>query len=312
MALSTSQFYRILKQHYLQGMTQREIAEREKLSTATVSRAVNEGIEKGLVKVTLQLPEQSCPDLESSIKKRFGLDFVYVTHNDLQDSEIIRNEVAHAAAKYLCSILNQGDIVGLSWGRTLSAIANAVPPMHMKKLTFVSMSGGVGRDLSTTGAEQVLHQFVNAFHAQGYSMPLPTMVNSTELAAALQKDEHIEQIYSLIEKANIALFSLGCVGKGSLLYNTGYLTEDVFTRMREDGFVGEVCAKYYRADGTHENDEFYNRTIGITLEQLREKERRICVVSDAEKVYALMGAINGGYINELFIDEYTAQALIKL
>ena len=48
-AVSKYQLFRILKQHYIQDMTQREIAVSEGLSTATVSRLIKEAKEAGFV-----------------------------------------------------------------------------------------------------------------------------------------------------------------------------------------------------------------------------------------------------------------------
>ena len=89
MAISDAQLFRILKDHYAQGMTQREIAKQEGLSTATISRAIREGIERGYVTITLNLPTDSVPDLENTIKQTFGLQRVCVVKASVDDPDVI-------------------------------------------------------------------------------------------------------------------------------------------------------------------------------------------------------------------------------
>ena len=61
MAVSREQLFRILKEHYILDMSQKEIAKLEKLSTATISRLMKEAKAQGYVKIELNLPDNSVP-----------------------------------------------------------------------------------------------------------------------------------------------------------------------------------------------------------------------------------------------------------
>ena len=64
MAVSQDQLFRILKEHYIMDLSQKEIARMEKLSTATISRLIKDAKEQGYVRIELNLPDNSLPDLE--------------------------------------------------------------------------------------------------------------------------------------------------------------------------------------------------------------------------------------------------------
>lgn len=304
--------YRILKEHYMQGLSQKKIAQIEGVSTATVSRAIKEGIKKGYVKISLELPENSVPNLEEKIKKRYGINTVYVSDIMVEDPNIILYDVAVAFVNHFNSVINPGDIVGLSWGRTLSAIARFLKPKEIKDLTFVTLNGGVCRDVSETGVEQVVHAFAQPYHAKAYSLQLPFYVSNQQVAYELKKDKNIQFVFNLINEANIAVFSVGGLIPSSLLYGSGYLDVSDFEEMKKNGFVGDICSRFYKKDGMCVEDDLNNRSMGISLDDLKKKKRKICIVSDPEKAEALNGALNGGYIDDLFVDKKTALALLQI
>ena len=311
-AISDAQLFRILKDHYAQGLTQREIAKQEGLSTATISRAIREGIERGYVTITLNLPTNSVPDLESRIKQKFGLSRVCVVKAGVDDPEMILQDVAASFADYMDILIKPGDSIGLSWGRTLAALASSLHPKTVENVSFVSMNGGVSSSISNTSVEQVVRAFARAYDAEAYWLPLPSYVSNGQLADALMKEEYIEAFFRQVASTNIAIFSVGGLITTSLLFNSGYFTEDGYRELIKKGYVGDICSRFFKADGSHKDDELYNRSIGITLEELKQKKKKICIVADVNKAKALLGALHGGYIDELFVDEKTATEVLRL
>ncbi len=312
MALSQTQLFRILKEHYVLGLTQREVAKLENLSTATISRAIKEGLDKGYVKITLQLPTGSLPYLEEEIMEKFHLSRVHVTPVDVDDNSVIIQDMAVAFADYLDTLIKPGDVVGLSWGRTLASLAPYLREKPLEDVAFVSMHGGVSMDFTSTSVEQVVRAFAQPFGARAYWLPLPTYLSDSRLVDGLRSDNQIEAIFDQIEKANIAIFSVGGLIPSSLLYNSVYFTKDSYKELKQKGYVGDICARFFKGDGSYAEEDFANKSIGITLEELKKKQRKICVVTDPEKAPALQGALHGGYVDELFLDERTAVKLLKL
>ena len=174
------------------------------------------------------------------------------------------------------------------------------------------MNGGVSSSISNTSVEQVVRAFARAYDAEAYWLPLPSYVSNGQLADALMKEEYIEAFFRQVASTNIAIFSVGGLITTSLLFNSGYFTEEGYKELIKKGYVGDICSRFFKADGSHKDDELYNRSIGITLEELKEKKKKICIVADVHKARALLGALHGGYIDELFVDEKTAKEVLRL
>ena len=135
------QFYRILKKYYFLRMNQREIAESEELSTATVSRMINKAVEKGYVSFSLNLPVLTVSDLELAIRERYSLEKVSVARVDVEDTQLIARDVSSLVASYLNRIIQSGDVVGISWGNTLSKVVEWLKPGKVENVTVFGLNG---------------------------------------------------------------------------------------------------------------------------------------------------------------------------
>lgn len=306
----TIQLYRILKKYCFLRMSQREIAASENLSTATISRMINNAIEKGYIGFSLNLPVLTVYELEQEIKRKYNLDTVSVAKVEINDRDIIAKDVSLLVADYLNHTIQPGDVVGISWGETLSSVAHWLKPLRVPNVTVVGLNGGVSKNVSNTGSETIIKKFADNYNAQAYAIPLPSIMDTPDIVASVGKDSNIQKIFQLIEKTRIVLFSVGCIRSSSILVKVGYFTEEEYGKLREKGFVGDICSRYFREDGSFVKDDLYNRTIGINLDEIRTKEKRICVVMDPEKSKSLQGALKGGFITNLFLDEITAQKIL--
>ena len=312
MAVSREQLFRILKEHYVLDMSQKEIAKFEKLSTATISRLIKEAKTQGYVKIELNLPDNSVPELEKKIRDRFGVSYVSVTRVQVEDQDMILHDVAQPFSDYLYSVMRDGDVIGLSWGRTLCKMALDLRVKEPRDVTFVSLSGGVTIDVTETGVEQTVRRFARAFEAQGFAFPLPAYLANEIMKEAVLSDEQFSELFSLIRKAQIAVFSVGPLNTSSLLYESGYYSYEEMQELIARGFVGDICGRLIRSDGKFEKEGEYTHTVGITLEELRSKPHKMCVVTQPEKAKALSSALKGQFVDELFLDERTAEQLLSM
>lgn len=306
------QFYRVLKKYYKLRMSQKEIAESEQLSTATISRMIARAVEEGYVQFTLNLPALGMGELEDEIREKFGLRHVSVTRVDIEEPEIIRADVSSAVADYINQVIRPGDTIGVSWGNTLSEVAGQLKPKVVPDITVVGLNGGVPRNTADTGAEAVVRRFAQNYGGEGYMLPVPSFVDNAQIAEALKGDSRIRILFERIHAARLLIFSVGSIRNDSVLVQSGYFTEQDYEKLRREGYVGDICSRYFKSDGSHSEDDLYYRVIGISLEELKEKEERICAVMEERKAEGLLGALRGGYITSLFLDEHTAKKILEM
>jgi deoxyribonucleoside regulator len=302
----------ISKMYYELNMNQKEISKRENISRPTVSRILDAALKKGIVSIVINYPLDSQSNLADELKKTFGLKHVSVSPIYVDDLSLILKDVGKALSSYLSEIIQDEDIIGISWGNTLSYVGASLETMNKKNNMVVQLNGGISTTTLSTGALGILEMFSKSIPAKSYFLPVPAIVDNANIAEVLLQDSSINEIINLGKKANIAVFSIGKASFDSILYKSGYFSKDYYKELLEKGVVGDICSRFFNIKGGLCDLELNQRTIGLQLEDLEKKEHSIAIACGKDKVDAILGALNGKYINTLFTDEQTAQAILML
>jgi DNA-binding transcriptional regulator LsrR (DeoR family) len=76
--------------------------------------------------------------------------------------------------------------------------------------------------------------------------------------------------------------------------------------------VGDICARYFDRRGRFIQDEYYDRVVGIPVEDLKAAKGAVCMASGVEKAEAIVAALKTGVVKQLVVDEPTARAALEL
>lgn len=305
------QIIRIAKLYYELGWGQIEIAEQEGISKSTVSRMLQKAFDLGYVKVTIDYPVQAVESLSEELKEKFSLKEVFVTPVLVENEAVIMNDTCKALAEKLERYLSDNTVVGVSWGRTMSHLAEHLQPMKINNLKVVQLNGAISHQMSATGASKIVDSLARAGNGSGYILPVPVLVDSKEIANTMKQDSYVKSILDLAEAATVTIFSIGSIAKDSILYQEGFFTEEEYQYMLDAGAVGDICSRYFDIEGNMISREQDKRTMGISPESLKKKPFKIAIVTGTSKIRSILGALRGQFIDVLYTDEITARELLK-
>ncbi len=109
--------------------------------------------------------------------------------------------------------------------------------------------------------------------------------------------------------ATLAIVGIGDLEPSQLLRNSGnYYTEDM-RLLAERGAVGDICLRYFDAQGKPVLEEDEEFVVSVALPKLRSIHRVLGLAGGLNKVQAIRGALKGRYLDILITDLDTAQAL---
>ncbi|MBK5482695.1 RNA polymerase subunit sigma-70 [Peribacillus sp. TH16] len=300
----------IAKMYYEMNLTQKEIAEKLSYSRPTISRIIDAAFKAGIIDVKINYSLNSVQELANKIKEKYKLKKVFVLPVYVDDVPLIQNDIGKAVAGYLYEICERHSILGVSWGTSMSYV---IPHLKEKKLPFmkiVQLNGGIAKSNFSTGSGALLEKFSEAFSADHYLLPVPSIVDTSIIANSIMTDSSIEQVLNLGKKSNIAVFGIGNVSYESVLYKGGYFKGDSYETLMNQKAVGDICSRYFSLAGEIVDKDLNKRTIGLELEELRNKEFSIALAAGRAKAGSVKGALNGGYVNVLFIDEELAKEIV--
>ncbi|MCM3690350.1 sugar-binding transcriptional regulator [Neobacillus niacini] len=297
------------KLYYLLDYNQNEIAKKMGISRPTVSRLLQQAKSEGIVQITIMDPTEDIENLAFQLEKRFNLKKVIVASIPQFENHIIKNYLGEKAAIYLHEIVKDHDIIGVTWGTTLYHIAVELKQKFVKDVKVVQLKGGVSHAETNTYASEILYLFGKAYNTTPHNLPLPAIVDHVVVKQAMEADRHIHKILELGKQANIAVFTMGSIKKDSLLFQMGYFTESDQKALNEKA-VGDICSRFFDKNGEVCNESLNERTLGVKLEDLRNKEYSILVAGGPNKIEGIYGALKGNYANVLITDQFSAKFLL--
>jgi deoxyribonucleoside regulator len=304
---------RVAKLYYDLERTQSEIASELGLTRWQVGRLLTEAKELGVVRIEITPRALRKTELEVQLQQKYGLrDAVVVPSGGTSDTALLMESVAQAAAKYLAGLNPGADLLGVSWGRTMSAIARFLPANWNPGVHVVLVNGSTTLRSTSTRTSAVAEEFAQSGGGTATLLPVPAILGKKSTRDALEEDPIIERVLALAEEANIICFGMGGISHHSVLLNSGYLNESDIDRLREAGAVGDILGRFVDRHGQIVDKDIDDRTVGLRLDSLKRKERSIGVVSGEEKLEIAVSALRAGYVSIIVTDEATARYALEV
>ena len=307
---------RIASMYHERGLGQTEIAEQLGLSQARVSRLLKQAVSLGIVRITVHVPEGVHAEIEAQLEARYGLDemiVVEVADSALADDELMNQGLASSAASYFELMLPAFETIGVSsWSSALLAAVNAMRPTGPGETqTIVQVLGGVGFANAQRFATRLTERLAQLAKAEAIFMLAPGVVSSLAAKQALLTDPSCLQALQRFDELSALLVGIGPIPPSRMLRESGNVfTEQDLADLRAAGAVGDVCMRFYDAQGRHVATPFDERVLGIGVEQIRRTRRRIGVAGGQRKFEAIRAALRGRWLSTLITDLQTAQRLL--
>jgi deoxyribonucleoside regulator len=293
----------IARMTYQQNKTLTEIAAETGLNRWQVSRLLQEARDLGIVRIEIVPRTLRHPDLESRLAHTFGLrDAVVVPGPADQGIE----GVAQAAGQYLGAIKPTPRIIGVSWGRTMAAVAHWLPPGWADGVTVVQINGTVAPIPGIAHHNDVAETFARKGNGRMIPLPVPAIVGERLTREVLEKDRIVADVLRHANSAQVLAFSLGVAGEASVLMRSGNILKSEMAGLMRAGAVGDVLGHFINRKGEIVDPELDARTIGLTLDELQKRDRTIGIAAGPDKHQVTLGALKAGLINVLVTDEATA------
>ena len=305
---------KVARLYYEQEFSQSEIAAQLDLSQATVSRLLKRAIEARIVQILVTLPPGFNAEMEEALQLKYGLkEAIVVDVSADDDDDRIQRALGTAAAFYLQTTLKQHEIIGLSsWSATLLAIVDSMKALPRPiDAQVVQILGGMGNPSAEAHANRLTDRLARLVYGHAVYLPAPGIVSSEETRREFLTDHFVREATSLFDQITLALVGIGDLQPSKLLASSGNrFTSDELAQLREKGATGDICLRFFDANGVPVDSALDRRVISITLEQLKAVRRSVGVAGGVRKLAATRAALRGGWINVLITDRYVAEGLL--
>jgi DNA-binding transcriptional regulator LsrR (DeoR family) len=302
---------RVARMYHYEELTTEQIAAQLGVSRPKVSRLLSWAKQNGLIEVRVLDPRRHQLALERAIEDRYAIRDVKVVPIPLQaDDDERLQTVTRFTAYHLNTILRPRMTVALAWGNTVSQLARALVPKPLPGSQVVQMNGSGNSGTGITYAADIIMRFAENYAGTPSLMPIPAYFDDPSTKQAMFRERSIERVHGVARRADAVLFSIGVPDADSYIYRAGYIERDDLDALLADGVVGDIATMFFRADGSWRDIDMNARSSGLSLDTLAAHPHTICIVDGARKREAILGALRGGFMNTLIIDEPTAHTLV--
>lgn len=300
------QIAHIATEYYVHGRTRVEIAGSTGLSRFKVGRILEEAVASGIVKFEIASPSGVRLDLSIKLKERFGLDHAVVVDVPSESDQALQDQLGRTAADLLREILREDDVLGLTSGRTLNAMARNLDSLPCRRV--VQLAGAAGPILQS-GLE-VMRRFSMIDGVRPWAIYSSLVMSDAQAAAGVRRQPDVQQTFEQFDRVTVAVAAIGSWAPlNSLMFENHALTMTERKELLDKGVVAEIAATLVTDTGSivHDIDE---RCIAISEQQLRAIPTVVGVAGGPSKTRAIRAVLTSGLLSGFVTDSHTAERLL--
>ncbi|MGA8041166.1 MAG: sugar-binding transcriptional regulator [Terracidiphilus sp.] len=303
---------KVARMYYVQGIRQQGITERLQVHQSTVSRLLKRAREANLVRFSVTEPPGIFSDLEDQLCALYALKDAVVIDSPGEEDALVR-DLGTASAFYLETTLKAGTKIGISsWSRSLFAMVDALHPGDScRGGKVVQILGGIGNVGVQQEAMYLAQRLAAGIGASPVLLQAPAVVASVEARRVLSREPLVREAFASFDKLDLALVGIGSMEPSKLLASSGNMfTAEERAELSRKGAVGDICFRYFDAQGVAIKSPLMQRVIGIEPATLKDVGRVVGIAGGKRKAQAILAALRGGWIDVLITDRRTAEALL--
>lgn len=297
----------VARLHFFKQMSKSEIAEQLNISRFRVARLLAAGLDEGVYTISINSRNrhntQLSVDLADSLRLR---EAIVVAPGESEESN--RLLLASAAAQHMRKIIQAGDIIGFSWGRSTLAVSEFL--VDLPPATVIPLTGMVGNEFAQSPIE-VLLKVAGGSGVTCKAIFAPMFAPTPEAAAVLRAEKSVKSVLDLQRRMTLAVVSVGAwTTDPPISQLTSLLRPDELAELRSKGACAEVSGHFLDAEGHLLRCSVSDRLITVRAADL-ENTNVIAVAGTSAKASAIKAVCLSGLVSTLVTDEIVARSLLS-
>ena len=298
---------RVARQFYLEGVSKVDIADRLGISRFRVARLLDSARDAGMVRIEIGLPGGTLDaGLSAELCSAFGLRHAFVFNFPDDEQTMLRRRLGEAAGQALMDLITPGDVLGMSWSRTLSGLTASltqIPPCPIVQLTG-AVPPPDGRDLL-----DLVRSVARVGGGPAHVFYAPMILDDAQTAEAIRRQGDIAGAFALLPSVTIAVVAIGGWTAGlSTIYDA--VTPDEREALAALGVRAELAGVFVGADGRPVPTPLDSRMIVTPGPVLERIPFVLSVAYGVAKSPAVCAAIRGRLVHGLVTHASLARAML--
>jgi DNA-binding transcriptional regulator LsrR (DeoR family) len=297
----------IARRYYFDGKSKLDIADEFGLSRYKVARILEKALATGLVRIEISVPAALDAVLSEELAAAFGLRQAIVINTPEDGEDALRRSLGQTAAQLLPEVVTEGEILGMTMGRTLSAMTAQLT--RLAPCTVVQLTGVVPSQRIADSSVELVRRVSAVSGGDAYPIYSPLIVSDASTAETLRREPGVAEALRRHSQVTTAVVAIGSLNPpNSMVYDA--LPNFERQALRRLAAQAECCAILMNNEGEILSTGLAERVIAITADQLRNVPHVIAVAGSRSKSKAIAATLRSGLVHTLVTDAGNARLLL--
>jgi len=204
------QMHQALVLHFLEGLTQAQIADQLGISHATVNRLIKRGRQLGLVEIKIKSPVEPLVDMEEQLLALGGISRAVVVPTVSDNPQTALQAVGEAAARLLLEEIIDGDTICITGGKGVSAVVAGLQAQRRFDVDVIPATGCV-QGKHYTDVNHVSTLMADRLGGRSYQIHAPLFADSAAERSMLINMRSVADVFQRAREAKIAVVGIGSI-----------------------------------------------------------------------------------------------------
>ncbi len=243
------------------------------------------------------------PHLEQQVSEHLGIPRVTLVPGNSSADPLVKNELGRAAARVLAHEIRDGDIIAITGGTTMSALADSIRT-HRQRVTVVPGRGALGERVEIQ-ANTIAAKLAQALGGKYRLLHAPDNLSRQALDEML-RDPGIADVLALIRRSTLLVHG---IGDALEMAARRQMPPEEIAALHGLNATAEALGYYFNLQG---KIVWQANSIGLGIDDLENIKTVIVVAGGADKAPAIRAVAAHHKWDVLVTDQSAAEAILHL
>ncbi|OCP00015.1 MULTISPECIES: sugar-binding transcriptional regulator [unclassified Ensifer] len=306
------QMHQALVLHFLEGLTQSQIADRLGISQPTVNRLIKRGRQLGLVEIKIKSPIEPLVDMEEQLLAIGGIRRAIVVPTVSENQQTALQAVGEAAARLLLEEIGDGDTICITGGKGVSAVVAGLQAPRRFDVEVIPATGCV-QGKHYTDVNHVSTLMADRLGGRSFQIHAPLFADSAAERAMLINMRSVADVFGRAREAKVAVVGIGSIlSDDSSYYDLHPLSSTDRAAIERSGASCELLAHLLDEQGRVCDYSLNRSLVSLTLKEFASIPTKIGVASGPNKAGPILSVLRGRHLDTLVTDEATGARVLAM